>query len=144
MNNYRTTVGRYKLRLKLRVIKLLGGKCNCCGEDNPLFLTVDHIHNNEVEHRFGFRGSRAVTQVYQDVLQSGNPQETYQLLCMNCNAAKQWYGVCPHQSDLETKAAYEELEKLSRPCYKLPSTVRKDSKGRWTSFVNVLADGGYS
>lgn len=41
----------YARRLKLEVLAGYGGKCICCGETHPAFLTVDHINNDGAEHR---------------------------------------------------------------------------------------------
>lgn len=37
--------------LKEEFIEAYGGKCSCCGESIPEFLTVDHINNDGEVHR---------------------------------------------------------------------------------------------
>lgn len=50
---------RYKT-LRAEVIAAYGGKCACCGEDEALFLELDHVQNNGAAHRREIgRGSHA-------------------------------------------------------------------------------------
>ena len=70
-------------------------KCNCCGESNYEFLTLDHIHGNGRKHResLGNHG----TAVFRD-LRKNNYPEGYQILCYNCNCGRaKNNGVCPHE-----------------------------------------------
>jgi hypothetical protein len=84
-------------KLKLTVIAAYGGKCACCGETRPQFLTVDHIYNDGAQDR-GAR-SRAGVACYIRLRRAGFPKDRYQLLCFNCNCAKGFYGVCPHETE---------------------------------------------
>lgn len=79
-------------RLRKQVIDAYGGKCACCGESNPAFLSVDHINNDGAEHR------RSVRHLYTWLRQNDFPKDGFQLLCFNCNCAKGIYGICPHQA----------------------------------------------
>lgn len=81
-----------RLKLKLEVFDNYGGpKCNCCGETQIEFLTLDHMHNDGHQHRLEVGAG-----VYQDLRKKGYP-EGFQVLCMNCNWAKGHYGECPHK-----------------------------------------------
>lgn len=88
-NNKKTTV-----RLKLQTIQAYGGRCGCCGEANPCFLTIDHINGRSIEEK----ATRELCgyALYKSLRDRGYPTENYQLLCMNCNFAKGLYGSCPH------------------------------------------------
>ena len=33
-------------RMRSLVYHQYGNRCSCCGEDNPLFLTIDHVNND--------------------------------------------------------------------------------------------------
>jgi len=80
---------------KTQVIYHYGGKCACCGESQVEFLTIDHINGGgEVERkRLGKTGAR----YYQWII-SNNFPSNLQLLCWNCNCARQLYGgICPHK-----------------------------------------------
>lgn len=80
-----------------------GKVCACCGEDNELFLTIDHINND------GYMDSTASVKrdsgrtMYARIIRMGYPN-TFQTLCMNCNFGKMRNkGVCPHLVDNELK-----------------------------------------
>jgi hypothetical protein len=89
-----------RFKRKLEVIKAYGGKCVCCGENHPSFLTLDHINNGGAKHR---------KQVFS--LSKGGSfwwwakKENYpsilQLLCFNCNCGRQVNkGICPHNKEV--------------------------------------------
>ena len=85
-------------RLRADVLLRYGNRCVCCGENQPLFLEIDHIHNDGKKHRqlIG-RGSKAT---YTWLKKNDYPQEDYQLLCANCNQGKKRNGgICPHGSN---------------------------------------------
>jgi hypothetical protein len=90
---------RLNAALKLQVFEAYGGfKCACCGETEPLFLSIDHIDNNGSEMRRNGIHGRSGTQFYQWLRKNGFP-DGFQVLCMNCNVGKHRNGgVCPHQS----------------------------------------------
>lgn len=89
-NNKRKYVERRKL-----VIEKYGNKCNCCGEKNIYFLTLDHVNNDGFVHRKKYRGNMF------DWARINNYPTSLQILCFNCNSARQWYGgiekICPHK-----------------------------------------------
>lgn len=78
--------------MRLRAIALYGGKCECCGETNPKLLTFNHINGNTKKER-ATTGARA----YIKLMKLGYPNDTYRLLCYNCNLASSFYGYCPHK-----------------------------------------------
>jgi hypothetical protein len=78
-----------------------GNKCACCAEENPLFLTIDHINNDGYKLRPRNKSGDSVGlfsgTFYQRIIQSGFPSDL-QLLCWNCNCGKHRNkGICPHQ-----------------------------------------------
>lgn len=80
--------------LKAMVIGAYGGKCVCCGESNPVFLTIDHIHGGGQLDR---RGEHGGWRFYTRLVKTGFPKDNYQLLCYNCNLSKGFWGECPHE-----------------------------------------------
>lgn len=97
---YVKSVGRIaqiKRRQKTEVITHYGGECACCHENEPVFLTVDHMNRDGHIHR------QQVSSVYQDLIRRGFP-EGYQVLCWNCNQASGHHSTCPHQNKI-AKAA---------------------------------------
>lgn len=82
-----------------KVFAAYGGyKCNCCGESEQLFLSIDHIDNNGAEERRSGKYNGSGTGFYQWLRKSGFPSG-YQVLCMNCQVGKHKNGgVCPHRT----------------------------------------------
>jgi len=81
-------------RLKKLVMGHYGNKCVCCGETEPLFLTIDHINNDGNEHRKTIHGDK----IYSHIIKENYP-DTFQILCFNCNIGKHLNGgVCPHRN----------------------------------------------
>jgi hypothetical protein len=81
-----------------------GGKCNCCGESNPLFLTIDHVNNDGYKirprNKKGNYGSPFSGHYYKQIIKAGFPKDL-QLLCWNCNCGKaRNKGVCPHKTTI--------------------------------------------
>ena len=87
---------RYRV-LRAEVIAAFGGRCECCGELEPMFLELDHATNDGAEHRREIgRGSHAT---YKRVKADGFPRDRFRLLCANCNQGRQRNGgICPHKN----------------------------------------------
>lgn len=64
------------------------------------FLTIDHIDNDGAQYRKKSRDAKHTPgggrNFYREVIKMGFPSNL-QVLCLNCNAAKHWYGICPHK-----------------------------------------------
>jgi len=88
-------------RCKEQVFDAYGGyRCNCCNENEPMFLSIDHIDNNGAIERKSGLYSGSGTGFYQWLRKNGFPSG-YQVLCMNCQVGKHKNGgVCPHQTTL--------------------------------------------
>lgn len=81
-------------RRRQQVVAGYGGRCACCGEDDPRFLSLDHVENDGAAHRAEVGGT---DKVYRLAIVEGFP-DRFQLLCFNCNLGKARNGgVCPHQ-----------------------------------------------
>lgn len=86
---------RYRNDLKAQIFEAYGARCNCCGETNTGFLSIDHVNGGGNEHRKSVGGG---AQVYLDIIRRGFPED-FQILCYNCNLGRQWNeGVCPHKT----------------------------------------------
>lgn len=84
-------------QLKADVFAIYGNRCACCGEDDNRFLTVDHVFNDGYKER---KQGHRTTQTLYSALRKNGYSERYQLLCWNCNCAKNHHqGVCPHELD---------------------------------------------
>jgi len=87
---------------KTQAINAYGGVCACCGESNKAFLTLDHVNNDGAAHRrklkAEFGGHPLGVRFYSILRRGGYPQDVpLQVLCWNCNCAKQYYKDCPHK-----------------------------------------------
>lgn len=75
-----------------------GGVCVCCGESEPNFLTFDHIYNDGASQRRRGKFRNGIGSIARYLKREGYP-EGFQILCYNCNCAKGFYGMCPHQKE---------------------------------------------
>lgn len=87
----RPKLKRVRKKLRLKVLRAYGNKCQCCGEDTYEFLAIDHKNNDGSEHR------KTVKNLYEWLVENNYP-EGFQVLCHNCNMAKAFYGKCPHKN----------------------------------------------
>ena len=76
------------------VFDYYGNRCTCCGETEPLFLTIDHINNDGyADKKKGLTG----VNLYRKIVKEGFP-DTFRILCWNCNCGRSKNnGVCPHE-----------------------------------------------
>lgn len=83
------------------ILEHYGKQCNCCGESNRRFLTIDHINNDGAQERRKLFGSTGGTSYRTDLfIIKNNYPDTYQILCYNCNCGKERNnGICPHVND---------------------------------------------
>ena len=87
----------YNSHIREQVLKMYGGKCNCCGENTTELLTLDHVQNDGKEWRA--TGGHQGFSVYLAAVREHRP-DIFQLLCWNCNWGKAAYGTCPHKKNL--------------------------------------------
>jgi len=83
------------LNRRYYVINGYNGKCECCGESSPLFLTVDHINYHDGLKSF---------ELYIYLIKNNFPTQNHRILCYNCNCGRarpQQNGICPHKSVLK-------------------------------------------
>ncbi len=90
---------RRKTRAKQTVFDHYGWACSCCGESEPLFLTIDHINNDGWLQRKGNTQSSSTSYIrLANAVESGNAPTDLRTLCYNCNCARARNGgVCPHE-----------------------------------------------
>lgn len=79
------------------VLDAYGRECRCCGVQEEIFLTIDHMSNDGAAHRAEIGG----TAPFYGWLIKNNYPEGFQTLCWNCNWAKH-RGGCPHQGLVTT------------------------------------------
>ena len=108
----------YKRALRDRVLHHYSNgtmECACCGESHNEFLTIHHINGNGADHRReiaklrNLRNQRtdkpartSLNSVGNEInmwLTKNNFPDGFAVLCSNCNAAKHYYGECPHEKE---------------------------------------------
>lgn len=90
--------------LKQAILAHYGGKCICCGISEHYFLSIDHINNDGYKSKDRGNGKKVKNRVsgylfYKQIVKDNYPNDL-QILCFNCNTAKQHNGgKCPHKSN---------------------------------------------
>jgi hypothetical protein len=81
--------------IKAEVFAHYGTSCECCGESNPGFLTIDHINGCTKEER----KKQGLGNVMYNWLRTNGFPEGFQVQCYNCNygRASNLGGICPHK-----------------------------------------------
>lgn len=78
---------RTRVRNRLKLIELLGGKCVKCGDKNIFHLQFDHINNDG--HKDGSR-TNGTPRMIRTYLNGLYDIKRLQILCANCNYEKQY------------------------------------------------------
>jgi len=91
----------YKDRLKVQVFDHYGRACKCCGETRKEFLSMDHVNGGGNKHRREAKLTNS-TDLYLWIIRHNFPSD-FQVLCHNCNAARGFYGYCPHEREQENR-----------------------------------------
>jgi hypothetical protein len=91
-----------RLRIKQEVITKYGGECVCCGEDNVVFLSLDHKDGGGTNER---NVSKIMGGRLYRFLRNKPVDSKYQVMCYNCNFAKGDRGTCPHQNMEKIRSA---------------------------------------
>ena len=96
----RKKVNRFREDFNSRQFDLVldhyGRECECCGETEPLFLTIDHVNGGGSKHRRE-EGSHTYALILREKKKIGEWPSGYRILCHNCNCGR-WRngGICPH------------------------------------------------
>lgn len=88
--------------LRLEMIAAYGGKCTCCRELAPEFLTLEHLNGGG---RAEVRKFHKPSWLYRELKRRGWPP-SYTVLCFNCNSAKGHFGICPHQRAVKVEVCH--------------------------------------
>ena len=107
---------RYRQQSRMTALVQYGGdppRCACCGEATPEFLAIDHINGGGNRDRKQSKKTAGINW-YHWLKQQGWPTG-FQVLCFNCNAAKAYYKICPHQRLIKEEMCGEERRVTSDP-----------------------------
>ncbi len=97
---------RQYTKARLAAIEAYGGACDCCGENDPHFLQLDHRNEMIPEHHRDPAGRRISGMRLLKVLRDENYPDYMRLLCGNCNFARGHYGFCPHEAHEPNQRRY--------------------------------------
>jgi len=88
-----------------------GGVCHCCGEDELLFLTIDHKNGGgSADRAKGLTGTRWYLHLLRTAI-----REDLEVLCYNCNIGKEGGGgICPHKSGKTDLSSIQDLRRIKR------------------------------
>lgn len=100
-------------------------ECNCCGEKNIKFLTIDHSNNDGAKHRREVHHSGLCGWLIRNNFPSG-----FQILCINCNWARAHNKehICPHK--MKPSFYNDELEFLETFRNKQPNKKKEQERLR--------------
>lgn len=73
-----------------RVIEMLGGACNCCGQTREWFLEIHHLEARAYPRQ---KGDKLV----RDLANGSYSLDSVELLCANCHREKTLRGACECQ-----------------------------------------------
>jgi hypothetical protein len=83
-------------RIKQEVVAAYGGRCRCCGESDPRFLTIGHVNGGGAAHR-----KEIGTEMCKWLRKNNFPQGDFELQCFNCNCGAHINkGICPHKESV--------------------------------------------
>lgn len=94
------------LRIKQNIIEGYGASCECCGESEYYFMTIDHIYGG------GRKENKKLNLYGKDFysfLMKQNFPNKYRLLCYNCNCCMGLYGKCYHDKNVSIEDYKEYL-----------------------------------
>ncbi len=77
----------HRKRLKVSALETYGSQCICCGEDDAVFLTINHMAGED-------QSTTSRAHLYQWLKNNDYPPE-FQTLCYNCSCARRSDGRCP-------------------------------------------------
>jgi hypothetical protein len=93
---------RYKDRMREECFEHYGNKCQCCGEHRKEFFAMHHIEGGGRQHRLSEKMLQQGGGIYLYLKRRGYPKN-FEIQCHNCNAARGYYGYCPHEREREAE-----------------------------------------
>jgi len=75
----------YQIKLRAKLVEILGGKCVRCGFSDIRALQIDHINGKGTEE---YKRKGNAMKSYKRYLDDEEARKTIQILCANCNWIK--------------------------------------------------------
>lgn len=93
---YNATRRLWSNNVRLQFLDLYGAFCHCkgCGITEEVFLTIEHVNGQIGKRKEG--GEKAYRRAIKTF-----PNPEYTVLCMNCNTARRFGRICPHEQHNE-------------------------------------------
>jgi len=88
----------YNKNRRIKIVRLLGGKCICCGESHIEFLSAQHKNNDGANHRREIGSGSTYNWILKNIEEA---KKIIELMCMNCNTSNGFFGYCPHKVSTE-------------------------------------------
>lgn len=83
------------VQTRIELFRVYGNSCQCCGEANERFLTLEHVDGG-VTHERERRGPVAIMR---DAIRANDPAR-FKILCFNCHMGMHSNGgICPHKAE---------------------------------------------
>jgi len=79
---------KYRKKIRLEILELLGNKCVRCEESDVRCLQVDHINGGGGQERKQFTSTTQMFKRIVEKIKAGS--KDYQILCANCNWKKKF------------------------------------------------------
>lgn len=130
----------WRRRLRLAALLIYGGKCQCCNEDREAFLQIDHVNGDGANHR---RNMGSSAKVYKWLKDHSYPSG-FQVLCANCNMAKERAEGCPHKSTVAVQTPHQLAKELQLEIdpdtrqWKLPSSRHRIRRNNPEEYKNLV------
>jgi hypothetical protein len=83
-------------------------KCQCCGESDIRFLTLEHVQQDGYKDR-----GLSPIQLYRKAFEEKYDRSKWSCLCWNCNCATNHHKICPHKSDVSKESYLEQFKNYS-------------------------------
>lgn len=118
-----------RFQKRIRALKILGGVCKECNENDPNFLAVDHISDD------GFLERKEITfsSLAAKIISGKVDISKYQVLCFNHNREKEWRRI--HNKMFSVKLS-DTKKKCARCLCKVPVELFRRTKGRALGVVS--------
>ena len=95
IKNAKIVQKRYYDKWKKVVFDHYGNECECCGEQESKFLTLDHKNDDGAQHR---KNVGVGSILFRWLVKNKFPKN-FRILCFNCNSGRFHNGgMCPHET----------------------------------------------
>lgn len=133
----RSYAARRHKRIRMLLLRYMGGKCVHCGKEDYNVLQIDHVHGNGNADRAKYGGSSSNQFLLAVFASCRRGEGKYQLLCANCNMRKAGLAPRGRTSQVLTEALHvlqrdtnliTEAKRIAEESRELVRQVREESQ----------------